>query len=218
MRSARVEVSQQRAIPPLHWFALLLCLCALSFDVIRDNRLNHALRATIRVRRPNWAVLGDGYHVWYSGRIAIDGRGGGEDDVGDIVLDHAPEQIDGSTNIDTVVLDWDFGGFANSLEGSVAPGLVDRPAYLQRSEMDHAVYLRVRGKNFVQSFLICHVYLVKFGSSAAEELNAVEGDFRGVVQTVDNDDIVAMLKERKRGEGADVAGASIQSRVSICLG
>jgi hypothetical protein len=57
--------------------------------MIRNNKFDYALGASVRVRGANWAVFGDGNHVGDSSRIAVDGRRRGEDDVGDIVLGHA---------------------------------------------------------------------------------------------------------------------------------
>jgi len=83
--------------------------------VISDDRFNHAFSVSIRVGGANWAILGNGYHVGNSSRIAVDGRGRGEDNIGDIVLGHAAEKSDGSANIDAVVFEGDLGGFANGL-------------------------------------------------------------------------------------------------------
>jgi hypothetical protein len=58
----------------------------------------------------------------------------------------------------------------------------------------------MRSKDLVQCFLICDVDLVEVGSLAAEELDAVEGDFRGIVQAVDDYDLITILEESERGE------------------
>lgn len=115
VRTSWVEVPQQSSIPLLEWLARLLCVCALRIDMIRDDIFNHALRAAVWVGRTDWAVLGDGNHVGDTGGIAIDGRGGGEDDVGDIVFGHAAEEGDSAAHIDAVVFERDLGGFANRL-------------------------------------------------------------------------------------------------------
>lgn len=59
--------------------------------------------------------------------------------------------------------------------------------------MNHTVDIRVSGKDLVKASLIRDVDLVEVRSLAAEEFDAVEGDLGGVVQTVDDDDFVAML-------------------------
>jgi hypothetical protein len=110
-----VEVSQQRSIPLLIWLALLLQVIPLSIDVISDDRFDHAFSVSVWIGGANWAILRNGYHVGNSGRIAVDGRGRGEDNVGDIVLGHAAEESDGSANIDAVVFEGDLGGFTNGL-------------------------------------------------------------------------------------------------------
>lgn len=92
VRTARVEVSQQSTIPLLEWLTLLLRLGSLRVDVVRDDFLNHALCSPVWVCWANWAVFGDWDHVGHLGRIvAVDSGRGGEDDIGDIVLDHAAE-------------------------------------------------------------------------------------------------------------------------------
>ncbi len=93
----------------LKWLALLLGIGTLSFDVICNYQFDCALGASVRVGWTNWAVLGDRNHVGKSSRITVNSRGGGEDDIGNIVLGHAPEESDGSANIDTVVFKRDLG-------------------------------------------------------------------------------------------------------------
>jgi hypothetical protein len=110
-----VEVSQQRSIPLLIWLALLLQVIPLSIDVISDDRFDHAFSVSIWIGGTNWAILGNGYHVGNSSRISVDSRGRGEDNVGDVVLGHAAEESDGSTNIDAVVFEGDLGRFTDGL-------------------------------------------------------------------------------------------------------
>jgi hypothetical protein len=98
------------------WLSCLLQVVALSVDAISDDQLDCALSSSVWISWADWAVFRDGNHVWHTGRIAVDGRGGGEDDVGDIVLLHAAKEGDGSTNIDTIVFEGDFGGFAYGLK------------------------------------------------------------------------------------------------------
>lgn len=84
--------------------------------------------------------------------------------------------------------------------------------------MNHAVNLWVCRKHLVHSRLIGNVYLVKGWSLSAEELDAIEGDLGGVVQGVDDDDVVVILEEGKGGERANVASATVKRRWSaICL-
>lgn len=74
--------------------------------------------------------------------------------------------------------------------------------------MNDAVNLGVSRKDLVELLLVGDVGLVELGSLAANELNAVEGDLGRVVETVYNDNLVAILQECKRCEGANVAGAT----------
>jgi hypothetical protein len=69
--------------------------------------------------------------------------------------------------------------------------------YLESGEVNDTVDVWMRSKDLVQALLVCDVDLVKFRSLSAEQLNAIEGNLRGVVQAVDNHDLVAMLEQRK---------------------
>jgi hypothetical protein len=66
----------------------------------------------------------------------------------------------------------------------------------------------VLGENLIDSLLVCNVELVKGRAAAANQLNAVEGDLGGVVEGVNNNDIVAVLKESKGGERTNVSGTT----------
>jgi hypothetical protein len=57
--------------------------------------------------------------------------------------------------------------------------------------------------------------LVEGWSLAADELNAVDDFWRGVVEVVDNDDLVVGLEESKSCEGANVASATTRSQSSL---
>lgn len=74
--------------------------------------------------------------------------------------------------------------------------------------MDDTVDGRVLGEDLVDGLLVGEVDLVEVGATAADQLNAVEGDLGGVVEVVDNDDIVVVLEESEGGEGANVAGST----------
>jgi hypothetical protein len=113
--SGRVEVSQERTIPLLIRLICLLRIVALSINEIRNDQLNCTLCASVGVRGANGAVFWDGDHVGDSCRIAVYGRRGGEDDVGDIVLLHAAQESDGSAYIHAVIFERDLAGFADSL-------------------------------------------------------------------------------------------------------
>ncbi len=100
----------------LVWLSCLLQVVALSVYAISNDKLDCALGSSVWISWANWAVFGDGNHVWHTGRIAVDGRGRGENDVGDIVLLHAAKEGNGSTNIHTIVFERDFGGLAYGLK------------------------------------------------------------------------------------------------------
>lgn len=53
----------------------------------------------------------------------------------------------------------------------------------------------MRCKHLVQGSLIGDIGLVEDGSLAAEEFDAVKDDLGGIVETVDDDDFVAVLEQ-----------------------
>ena len=59
------------------------------------------------------------YHVRETGGISIDGCRRGEDNVGDVMHGHCAEESNGAANVDTVVFEWDIGGFAYGLRESI---------------------------------------------------------------------------------------------------
>jgi len=79
---------------------------------------------------------------------------------------------------------------------------------LQRSKVNNIVDIRVLLKHLIQLLLIGDVQRVVLGPLAADELDAVEDLLGGVVEVVDDDDLVVGLEEGKGGERADVAGAT----------
>ena len=74
--------------------------------------------------------------------------------------------------------------------------------------MDDAVDGRVLLEDGVERRLVRYVDFIEKGPLAAEELDAVEGHDGRIVEAVDDDDVVAVLEEGERREGADVAGSS----------
>lgn len=79
--------------------------------------------------------------------------------------------------------------------------------YLQSSEVDHAVDVGVGCEDLIQTFLVGDIDLVELGSFLAQQLDAVDGDLGGIVETVDDDDLVAMVEQGEGGERANVARA-----------
>ena len=81
--------------------------------------------------------------------------------------------------------------------------------------MDDIVNIRVLLKHLIQLLLIGDVQRVVLGPLAADELDAVEDLLGGVVEVVDDDDLVVCLEEGKGCEGANVAGSTAPSSVPI---
>lgn len=117
-----VEVAEESTVPllGLGLVAGLGGVVALSVDHVGDGGLNGELGVTVGVGGAQRAVLGDGDHVGEAGGIAVDGGGAGEDNVGDIVLDHGAEEVDGAVDIDQVVVQGLLARFTNGLEGLVS--------------------------------------------------------------------------------------------------
>lgn len=84
--------------------------------------------------------------------------------------------------------------------------------------MNDTVNLGVFCEDIVESFLIGEVHGVELRTAATEDLDAVEGDLRRVVEVVNDHHVVAMLKQSKGGEGADVARTTtIEKLVSVVM-
>jgi hypothetical protein len=71
--------------------------------------------------------------------------------------------------------------------------------------VDDVVNVWMLVEDVVKSCLIGDVELIKSRPFPADELDAVDDLFGRIVKIVDNDDLVISLKERKGGEGANVA-------------
>jgi hypothetical protein len=63
-------------------------------------------------------------------------------------------------------------------------------------------------EHLVKRGLVLDVELVEIGPLAADELDAVDDLLGGIVEAVDNDDLVVGLEESKSCEGANVARAT----------
>lgn len=74
--------------------------------------------------------------------------------------------------------------------------------------MDDRVNRRVLRKDFIESLLVANINLVERRPLSAEELNSVNGLLRGVVEAVNDDDIIAGVQKLEGGEGANVARAA----------
>ena len=180
MRARRIEVSQQRSIPLLKRLIRLLGITSLCIYEVCDDQLDCALRASVGIRRADGTMFRDGNHVWYARGIAVDGCGGGEDDIVYIVLLHAAQEGDSAADINAVVFERDLARLSNSLE---------------RSEVNDTVDVFMCGKHLVQLFFVCDIDLVELGALSAEKLDAVKGDFGRVVERVYDYYFVAMFEK-----------------------
>ena len=107
--TAGVEVTEVGAVPLLEGLAGLLRVLALGGDPVINDLLDDSLRPAVGVRGADRAVLGDGDHVLKTGGIAVDGGGGREDDVGDIVSAHGVQEGNRAADIDAVVFQGNLG-------------------------------------------------------------------------------------------------------------
>lgn len=113
-----VEVAEQSTVPllGLGLVAGLGGVVALGIDHVGDGGLDGELGVAVGVGGTQRAVLGDGDHVGEAGGITVDGGGAGEDNVGDIVLDHGAQEVDGAVDVDQVVVQGLLAGLANGLD------------------------------------------------------------------------------------------------------
>jgi hypothetical protein len=77
------------------------------------------------------------------------------------------------------------------------------------------VDIRVLLEHLIQGLLIGDIERVVLGSLAADQLDAVQDLLGGVIEVVDDDDLVVGLEESERGERADVPGATGRKRVLV---
>lgn len=119
-----VEVTEESTVPllGLGLVAGLGSVVALSVDHVGDGGLDGELGVTVGVGGAQRALLGDGDHVGEAGSIAVDGGRAGEDNVGDIVTNHRPQEVDGTVDVDQVVVQRLLAGLANSLEADGQQG------------------------------------------------------------------------------------------------
>jgi len=179
--------------------------------MVRDHRLDGELCVAVWVGRAKRALFGDGDHALEAGRVAVDGRGGGEDDVGDVVLLHRSQEAEGAEDVDAVVLERDLAGFTNSLPFGQHCFLSAHPigsAYLQRSEVNDIVDVGMLVEDGIQLLLIRDVALGVLRLLPTDQLDPVEDLGVGVVGVVDDDDLVVGLEQGEGGERANVAGAT----------
>jgi hypothetical protein len=113
--ASRVEVSEESGVVLVASLAILLRLAALGVDVVGDHSLDTELGVAVRVGRAERALFRDGDHVREAGGITVDGCGGREDDVGDVVLGHAAQEAERAEDVDAVVLERDLTRLADSL-------------------------------------------------------------------------------------------------------
>ena len=83
--------------------------------------------------------------------------------------------------------------------------------------MDHGIDLVLR-KDFLQTFLIQDVGLVKLRLPAGDCLNTVKHCLAGVVQIVEYNNVIACLNQSRNGMASDIAGsAGYKNRFHIHL-
>lgn len=195
MAARWVEVTQERTVECLLILALLLRLGSLRADVVCDHGFNRELCVAVGVRGAQRTLLRNGNHVGEAGGVAVHGRRGGEDDVGDVVSLHRSQQSKSAAHVHTVVFQWDLAALADGFEGREVDDIVD-------------VWVLVEDR--IQALLIGNVTIVVFGTLAADQFDAIEYLLGGVVEVVDDDDLVVGLEKGQGGEGANVAGATVR--------
>ena len=115
VRAGRVKVAQEGGVPVVAGFGGFFCEEALRVDMVGNEVFDGGFGAAVGVCRADGAVFGDGDHVGEAGCVAVDGGGGGEDDIGDIILGHGGEEVDGTVDIGAPVFEGNFAGFSYCL-------------------------------------------------------------------------------------------------------
>lgn len=132
-----VEVTEQGTVPllGLGLVAGLDGVVALSVDHVGDGGLNGELGVAVGVGGAQRALLGDGDHVGEAGGIAVDSRGAGENNVGDVVADHRAQKVDGAVDVDHVVVQGLLAGLADGLINSMSAP----PSIAQGNQKSHTL-------------------------------------------------------------------------------
>jgi hypothetical protein len=206
MGARRVEVTKQCGVPFLcvGGVARLVRGGALRVDGVGDDAFDGRFCTAVDVGGADGAVLGDRDHVGDACRVAVDGGGRGEDNVGHVVFDHGGEERDGPADIDAVVCEWDLGGFANSLRGKAVSTIAS-------SLLGARFFLTLRAAKWMT------LSISGFSAPlAADELDAIDDLLGGVVEIVDDDNLVVCLEEGKCCERTNVASATVRESVVCC--
>lgn len=74
--------------------------------------------------------------------------------------------------------------------------------------MDDAVNFGVLVKDGIETLFVANVDVVECRATARELLDAVDDVLKGVVQVIDNHDIVAAVEKGESGERTNVAGSA----------
>jgi hypothetical protein len=82
--------------------------------------------------------------------------------------------------------------------------------------VDDIVNVWVLGEDLVESSFVCDVAFVKGRPLAADELDAIDDLLGGVVEIVDDDNLVVCLEEGKCCERTNVASATVRESVVCC--
>lgn len=93
--------------------------------------------------------------------------------------------------------------------------VVGKWPHLQSRKVDDIVDVWVLLEHLVKRSLICDIALVEGRSLAANELDAVDDFWGGVVEVVDNDNFVVGFEEGQGCERANVAGTTKPLSISI---
>lgn len=122
MSTRRVEVSKETSIPHVGFLSnyvrrVFKSIGALGRDMVGYHVLHGGFGIAIGICGTDWALFRNGDHVGKAGCVAVDGRGGGEDDVGNIVAGHGTEETEGTVDIDMVIIEGSFTRFTDGLKG-----------------------------------------------------------------------------------------------------
>lgn len=98
---------------------------------------------------------------------------------------HGLEEAESAVNVDAVVFERNLARFTDSL---------------QSCEVNDAVNVAVLLEDGIEGLLVGDIALGILGLLAADQLNAVDDFLGGVVEVVNDDDLVAGFEEGEGGE------------------
>lgn len=83
--------------------------------------------------------------------------------------------------------------------------------------MNDTIDVPMLREHLIQFCLISNVTLIVLRTLAANQLDAVDDLSGGIVEIVDDDDVIVRFKQRERRERTDVAGAAVRASTWLTI-